>query len=164
MRHAKCEHECAEMWVTHQAMLLRITHFHFARGYFCRWMMCGRSARIRGGAAGKRENVESAARAGTKDSRDTHSAWRGTAELVRNRCVESVISGLSRRRHPKRSAVIAVADRRKCRSKHQCACFTCSPSRSRPKSPSKLRQTLWTWLASFCVLSYSRRKVLPCTR
>jgi hypothetical protein len=37
----------------------------------------------------------------------------------------------------------------------------CSRSKSRPKSPSKSRQTEWTWLPSFCVLSYSMRKVGP---
>ena len=42
--------------------------------------------------------------------------------------------------------------------------FRCSASRSRPKSPAKSRHTAWTWLASFCVLSYSSTKVGPWTR
>ena len=33
----------------------------------------------------------------------------------------------------------------------------CSRSRSRPKSPSKSRHTVWTWLPSFCEASYSIR-------
>ena len=35
---------------------------------------------------------------------------------------------------------------------------------TRPKSPSKSRHTEWIWLPLFCELSYSIRKVGPCTR
>jgi hypothetical protein len=86
--------------------------FIYRRDCFCRWEVHDRIAQIGGGAAGKGRRCESAARDGTKDSRDAHSAslpaldgavpqgWQGAA-----------VSELSRRRHPKEPPFVRSIDR-----------------------------------------------------